>query len=372
MHHVAHLHGARGFFLLRRRLVLSQGVLRLVELPAHLGARGVDALVVVFLVLRRAHRVQLAERALGHGAGVGQNAFGLAPRLLLRLFEPDLKLGAQRGLFPLLLRLPELPGGLGALAVDSRIRFAYRLEGYEEEWNETQPGDCMARYAAVPPGNYTLQVRATDELGRWSDEITDIEVGITPYFYKSIGFYLLLVVVICLAIYLFYKRKMRSYREQKARLEKEVELRTQELAVQNKQLETMAQHVKEITEEKIAFFTNITHEFRTPVTLIHGPIEHALKETQDEAVKAQLQIAERNSRYLLSLVNELMDFRKLDIDKVVLDKRSSNFIEFLSELLIPFRVFAKERHIDICTYFRLENPFLMIDTGYMRKEQDQT
>ena len=249
----------------------------------------------------------------------------------------------------------------------SRIRFAYRLEGYEEEWNETQPGDGMARYTAVPPGNYTLQVRATDELGRWSEETTEIKVGITPYFYKSGWFYLLLSIAICIAIYLFYKRKTRSYREQKARLEKEVELRTQELAVQNKQLETMAQHVKEITEEKIAFFTNITHEFRTPVTLIHGPIEHALKETQDEAVKAQLQIAERNSRYLLSLVNELMDFRKLDIDKVVLDKRSSNFVEFLSELLIPFRVFAKERQIDICTYFRLENPFLMIDPGYMRK-----
>lgn len=249
----------------------------------------------------------------------------------------------------------------------SRIRFAYRLEGYEEEWNETQPGDGMARYTAVPPGNYTLQVRATDELGRWSEETTEIEVGITPYFYKSGWFYLLLVIAICIAIYLFYKRKTRSYREQKARLEKEVELRTQELAVQNKQLEAMAQHVREITEEKIAFFTNITHEFRTPVTLIHGPIEHALKETQDESVKAQLQIAERNSRYLLSLVNELMDFRKLDIDKVVLDKCSSNFVEFLSELLIPFRVFAKERQIDICTYFRLENPFLMIDPGYMRK-----
>lgn len=249
----------------------------------------------------------------------------------------------------------------------SRIRFAYRLQGYEEEWNETQPGDGMARYTAVPPGNYTLQVRATDELGRWSEETTEIEVGITPYFYKSGWFYLLLAVATCMAIYLFYKRKTRSYREQKARLEKEVELRTQELAVQNKQLEAMAQHVKEITEEKIAFFTNITHEFRTPVTLIHGPIEHALKETQDEAVKAQLQIAERNSRYLLSLVNELMDFRKLDIDKVVLDKRSTNFVEFLSELLIPFRVFAKERQIDICTYFRLENPFLMIDPGYMRK-----
>ena len=148
----------------------------------------------------------------------------------------------------------------------SRIRFAYRLQGYEEEWNETQPGDGMARYTAVPPGNYTLQVRATDELGRWSEETTEIKVGITPYFYKSGWFYLLLAIAICFAIYLFYKRKTRSYREQKARLEKEVELRTQELAVQNKQLETMAQHVKEITEEKIAFFTNITHEFRTPVS----------------------------------------------------------------------------------------------------------
>ena len=131
----------------------------------------------------------------------------------------------------------------------SRIRFAYRLQGYEEEWNETQPGDGMARYTAVPPGNYTLQVRATDELGRWSEETTEIKVGITPYFYKSGWFYLLLAIAICFAIYLFYKRKTRSYREQKARLEKEVELRTQELAVQNKQLETMAQHVKEITED---------------------------------------------------------------------------------------------------------------------------
>ena len=249
----------------------------------------------------------------------------------------------------------------------SRIRFSYRLKGYEEEWNETQPGNYSARYTSVPSGNYTLQVRATDELGRWSDEITEITVGITPYFYKSFWFYLLLILATCLSIYLFYKRKIRAYKEQKARLERKVEQRTQELAVQNKQLETMAQQVRDITEEKIAFFTNITHEFRTPVTLIHGPIEHALKETQDEGVKAQLEIAERNSRYLLSLVNELMDFRKLEMNRVVLDKHSENFVEFLSELLLPFRVFAKERYINIYTYIRLDNPFLVMDTGYMRK-----
>ncbi len=249
----------------------------------------------------------------------------------------------------------------------SRIRFAYRLKGFEKEWNETQPGDNSARYTSVPSGTYTLQVRATDELGRWAEEVTEVKISITPYFYKSGWFYLLLIVATSLGVYAFYQRKTRTYREQKAELERKVEQRTQELAVQNKQLEAMAHHVREITEEKIAFFTNITHEFRTPVTLIHGPIEHALKETQDEGVKSQLQIAERNSRYLLSLVNELMDFRKLEMDKVVLDKRSANFIDFLSELLLPFRVFAKERHIDIYTYFRLDAPYLVVDAGYMRK-----
>lgn len=249
----------------------------------------------------------------------------------------------------------------------SRIRFAYRLKGYEEEWTETQPGNYMVRYTSVPAGNYTLQVRATDGLGRWSDEVTEIKVHITPYFYKTIWFYLLLIALTSLAVYLFYKRKTRAYKEQKARLERKVEQRTEELAVQNKQLEAMAKHVREITEEKIVFFTNITHEFRTPVTLIHGPIEHALRETQDQKVKAQLEIAERNSRYLLSLVNELMDFRKLEMDKVVLDKHPENFVNFLSDLLLPFRVFAQERQIDIDLYFRLDNPFLVIDAGYMRK-----
>ncbi len=249
----------------------------------------------------------------------------------------------------------------------NRIRFAYRLKGYEEEWNETQPGDCMARYTFIPSGRYTLQVRATDELGRWSEHTAELEVEVTPHFYKSLWFYLLLIVILCLGVYFFYRWKTRSYREQKALLEKEVALRTRELAVQNRQLEEMAQQVKEITEEKISFFTNITHEFRTPVTLIHGPIEHALKETKDEAVKAQLQIAERNSSYLLSLVNELMDFRKLDIDQVTLDKHPENMIDFLTELLLPFRVFARERNIDIRVYYRLSNPCLMVDTSYMRK-----
>lgn len=250
---------------------------------------------------------------------------------------------------------------------NNRVRFAYRLKGYEPEWNEMRPGEYQASYNAVPAGDYVLQVKATDDMGRWSEDVMEIEFSVVPYFYKTLWFYLLMIALICMAAWFFYRRKTRSYREQQLKLEKTVEKRTQELAERNGQLEVMARHLQEVTEEKIAFFTNITHEFRTPVTLINGPIEHALKELDEGEVKKQLEIASRNSRYLLQLVNELMDFRKLDADKVTLNRTAQNFEHFLQELLLPFRVFARERNIEIRTYYRLDTPCLMMDGAYMRK-----
>ena len=249
----------------------------------------------------------------------------------------------------------------------NRVKYAYRLKNYETEWTETPPGEHTAKYNFIPSGNYVFQVRGTDEKGHWSDKTTEIKVTIIPHFYKSWWFYLLLAILTAVGSYYFYLWKISMYRQQKKRLEKEVAQRTHELEVQNEQLEVMARHVEEITEEKIAFFTNITHEFRTPVTLINGPIQRALDESHEPEVKQQLQIAERNSNYLLSLVNELMDFRKLDADKVVLNKTNENFIRFIQDILMPFEVFAHERNIHISTYFRLSTPFWIFDVEYMRK-----
>ncbi len=91
---------------------------------------------------------------------------------------------------------------------NTRIRFAYRMKGYEEEWNETKPGDNLVRYTAVPPGRYILQIRATDETGRWSDQLTELQVHIVPYFYKSVWFYLALLVLGCIGVWILYRRKI--------------------------------------------------------------------------------------------------------------------------------------------------------------------
>ncbi|NDV57728.1 two-component regulator propeller domain-containing protein [Bacteroides sp. 519] len=222
----------------------------------------------------------------------------------------------------------------------NRVKYAYRLKNYESTWIETMPGEHTAKYNSIPAGNYSFQVRATDEKGHWSDQITEIVVYIKPYFYKTWWFYLLLAILIAAAISYFYSWRLKKYRER---------------------------HLAETTEEKIIFFTNITHEFRTPITLINGPIKHALNESTEPAVKHQLQIAERNSNYLLSLVNELMDFRKLDNNKVVLNKENHNLIRFIQNILMPFEVFANERNITIASFFRLSTPYWVYDAGYMHK-----
>lgn len=85
---------------------------------------------------------------------------------------------------------------------------------------------------------------------------------------------------------------------------------------QKAQLTKMTRKIQELTLDKIAFFTNITHEFRTPITLIIGPIERALKLSYNPQVIEQLHFVERNSKYLLSLVNQLMDFRKVESGKL--------------------------------------------------------
>ncbi len=250
---------------------------------------------------------------------------------------------------------------------NSQIKYAYRLEGYEKEWNETKRGEHSAKYTSIPAGDYVFQVRATDDKGNWSDQITELEIHVSPHFYKSYWFFCIIVILIIACARWFYLLKTNAYIHQKNILEDTVKQRTSELAVQNKKLIEMSRKLAETTEEKITFFTNITHEFRTPVTLINGPIEQAIKYNNDEKVNQQLKLAERSSKYLLALVNELMDFRKIDSQKVQLEKRCSNFKDFIDNTIIPFKAFAGDRNITLTTFDHINNEYIILDYEYIKK-----
>lgn len=277
---------------------------------------------------------------------------------------------------------------------DNATTYSYRLVGFDKEWIKAPEDRRFVSYTNLSPGTYTLQVKYTPNSGR-EEQMTELRIVILPYFYKTYWFALLVIALTVGGIWQFYQWRVRSFKRQKEILHNKVEQRThelneqkqilekqtEELSVQNRtlkeqnekitrqkeQLAQMAHKIQELTLDKIAFFTNITHEFRTPITLIIGPIERALKLSYNPQVIEQLHFVERNSKYLLSLVNQLMDFRKLESGKLEIAKRRNNFLKFANELTTPFDIFAQERHIRLKTYCRMPAPDIVYDEEAMHK-----
>lgn len=252
--------------------------------------------------------------------------------------------------------------------------YSYRLLGFEDKWVQVPENRRFASYTNLRPGTYTLQVKCTSDGSNQEDHLAELKIIIRPYFYKTIWFILLMIVLVSLATWQLYQWRIHNLTRQKELLHRTVKERTHELSQQkellekqNVQISQMAQQVQELTLDKIAFFTNITHEFRTPITLIIGPIERALKLSYNPQVIEQLHFVERNSKYLLSLINQLMDFRKVESNKLNLVKTRGNFIEFINAVLTPFEAFAGERNVTISRYFRMADSEIYFDEEAMRK-----
>jgi signal transduction histidine kinase/ligand-binding sensor domain-containing protein/CheY-like chemotaxis protein len=225
--------------------------------------------------------------------------------------------------------------------------YSYRLVGFDDDWVNLPAGRRFASYTNLSPGKYTFQVKYIPEgLEAAEVPITQLTVIVRPYFYKTPLFILaILLALVCSAIY-WYKHRISILKKQHLEMEKKIE---------------------ELTIDKLSFFTNITHEFRTPITLIIGPIERALKLSANPKVIEQLHFVERNSKYLLSLVNQLMDFRKVESGKLEIVKVKENFLKFLDAIVFPFEAFATDRNIQIRKYYRLPSPEFFFDRDAMQK-----
>jgi signal transduction histidine kinase/ligand-binding sensor domain-containing protein/DNA-binding response OmpR family regulator len=236
-----------------------------------------------------------------------------------------------------------------ALNFDTELSatYAYRLEGFDEQWIETPSTRRFATYTNLPAGNYVFRIKYIPEGSTGEDApVTELQITVRPSFYKTAWFITLLMAVSAVCAYIFFSRRARRHREQ---------------------IEEMSRKVQEMTVDKLSFFTNITHEFRTPITLIIGPIERALKLSSNPKVIEQLNFVERNSKYLLSLVNQLMDFRKVESGKLEISRTEGNFREFVETLLLPFEAFAAERNIRLEKYEHLPNPTFVFDHDAMQK-----
>lgn len=209
-----------------------------------------------------------------------------------------------------------------SFVVPERVRFKYKLEGYDNEWVDAGTRRS-AFYTNLSKGRYTFRVIACNNDGVWNEEGDSLQLQIAPFWWETGWAYLLYTLIAGLILY-----AIRSYEVKRIRLK-------------NK-----AKSLQELDHVKSRFFAGISHEFRTPLTLIMGPLQDMLSSAKAQS-RSPLTMMLRNTRRLERLVNQLLDLAQLESGKMSLQARPVQLIPFLKNVLAAFESHAIQRNITL-------------------------
>jgi len=238
----------------------------------------------------------------------------------------------------------------------NKLKYRYMLEGLEEDWNEVDAGQRIISYTNIPSGTYALKIMGTNSDGNWSRSPTRIAIEVMPPFWQTFWFKMVIFAAILLIFLTILRVRTQLLTNQKRVLEKEVEERTRELRKANRQLEEqkneiqlMAERLHESDQMKLKFFTNISHEFRTPLTLIMGPTEKLMQQSDfgdPSKVKRELELIYRNERRLFKLINQLLEIRRVETGNLKLEVARDDLIAYLRGIYELFQPYAEKKEID--------------------------
>ncbi len=232
---------------------------------------------------------------------------------------------------------------------EAEERTLYRcfLEGYDEGWSSWKE-EPQIHYTNLGPGNYTFRVQAQN-VYRYKGEEDRIQFKILPPFYRTWWAYLSYFILLLLLIYGIVKWRLSRLRWEKVKLEGIVHEKTREVREKNRRLELQAEtlqnqseELKEMNKVKSRFFANISHEFRTPLTLILSPLEQMLAESRDGKTRRLLGTMLRNSQMLLTLINKLLDLARFDSGAMKLQAAYQDIVPFVKGVLSSFEALAEQ------------------------------
>jgi signal transduction histidine kinase len=208
-------------------------------------------------------------------------------------------------------------------------QYAYKLEGFDEDWVYTG-NRRFAAYTGLPPGSYVFRVKGSNNDGYWNEAGTSLAISIATPPWKTgwayMGYILVVVALIAVIVRYYLRRQHLLHRLELEHLE--------------------SNKLKEIDSMKSRFFTNISHEFRTPLTLILGPLQKMIGKTANETYKRELTVMQRNARRLQQLINQLLDLSKLEAGKMELQCAEMNLVEWVRMYIQSFESLARQRKID--------------------------
>jgi signal transduction histidine kinase/ligand-binding sensor domain-containing protein/AraC-like DNA-binding protein/FixJ family two-component response regulator len=214
-----------------------------------------------------------------------------------------------------------------------KSEYSYFLENFDKDWNFVGKQQSVT-FTNIPPGQYRLNINYTNENGDWGLDPKIITITVTPPFWKTnwaYALYILLAIGLQIAIILYIRWRTRAKKA---------------LSMDK----FKAQQLKELNDYKLQFFTNIAHEFRTPLTLILGPAASLLHTNSDPGERKQLKTIYGNSLRLQKLIDELIQFRKLETGKDSITISAVDLIPFTQEIIESFQQHAVDREVHLEFY----------------------
>ena len=245
--------------------------------------------------------------------------------------------------------------GLSFIA-NEEVTYRYRLEGIDRQWVDAG-SRRQAFYTNLPPGQYTFRVAARNADGVWSENPATFTFYLKPFFHQTPWFYILVGILLVLVAIALYRIRVRQLKSGQIELENIVRERTTDLRREKRKveqskavIEVQAEQLRELDRVKTRFFSNISHEFRTPLTLNIGPLENALSGLYGpipDALRGQLTIMLRNARRLLRLINQLLDLSKLEHGGLELHTKRLDLAEFARGVAMSFSGYMEQAGIDL-------------------------
>lgn len=275
------------------------------------------------------------------------------PKLVITAIKVNNKSLDQSGLTSFGIDKLKLPYDESMLNIDfaaleyslpEKISYAYFLEGWDSQWHYVD-NIRSANYSRITEGDYVLKIKSTNAEGVWNTKSISLPITILPPWYRTGVAYFIYFLAFGFIIYLVDK-----YQREQAKLKYEVQL-SQNLAKQE----------KELNEKKITFFTNISHEFRSPLTMIINPLKDIIYGTEQQIDPGAIEMVYSNSRRLLSLVDQLLLFRKTETETGKLKIGQIDIVELAKEVFSCFVHHAKTKKIDYSFSISEERLLVYVD-----------
>ena len=229
--------------------------------------------------------------------------------------------------------------------------FSYILEGFDKEWYTSSKNSVS--YSNLSPGKYIFKVKAANNNGKWSLTETQLEIIVLPYWYNTwwakMIFFILIVAIIIFSVRFYLSRQIIS---------KELEFER-----------INSERAKEIDQAKIRFFVNVSHEFRTPLTLILSPVREMLERGVKEHkwVQQQLSLIERNAERMLHLVNQALDYRKTELGAMPLHVKQIEIVSFIKKSYELFTQLAEKKESEYTFHSSINEQNVFVDPNFLER-----